>query len=193
MGGAGGGGLCSRPPTSRPLRLHRGRCNQHFYSLAIRQNRPHRSAPSATMPSGPVVALGRNGDQTCGCLLSWVERISISSVTNDLLRRVSPIASRLGEGRLTERTSAVRPSYRGLLFMARRVEDRTRRRGLVALLVIGDACLGCSTPQKMGIPFTPDRSFASNCRESGLVPRRKDDYRPPGAGRSGKLPATVVA
>ena len=35
------------------------------------------------------MALGRNGDQTCGWLLSWVERISISSVTNDFLRRTA--------------------------------------------------------------------------------------------------------
>ena len=33
-----------------------------------------------------MLALGRNGDRTCGCLLSWRERISISLVTKDFLR-----------------------------------------------------------------------------------------------------------
>src|SRR6516162_10955271 len=33
------------------------------------------------------LALGRNGDQTCGCLLTWRERVLISLVTKDFLRR----------------------------------------------------------------------------------------------------------
>ena len=54
------------------------------------------------------MALGRNGDQTCGCLLSWRERVLISLVTKDFLRRIPPVAGRSSEGTLTEPTADAR-------------------------------------------------------------------------------------
>ena len=63
------------------------------------------------------MALGRNGDQTCGCLLSWRERVLISLVTKDFLRRILPVPVGFGEGPLTVATAATQARRHELVFM----------------------------------------------------------------------------
>ena len=60
------------------------------------------------------MALGRNGDQT---LLSWRERVLISLVTKDFLRRIFTVPAGSGEGRLTEPTAAAQPWRRERVLM----------------------------------------------------------------------------
>jgi len=58
------------------------------------------------------LALGRNGDQTCGCLLTWRERVLISLVTKDFLRRDLAVGARTSEGRLSTPEAVIAPDQR---------------------------------------------------------------------------------
>jgi len=77
------------------------------------------------------VALGRNGDQTCGCLLSWRERVLISLVTKDFLRRIPPVAGRSSEGALTEPTADARACRWELVKVPDRAATGVNRRRIV--------------------------------------------------------------